>query len=145
MIEQSIALCCFRGLLSSHSLFSSTLYERWVFVALAVGFSSMFDLQSIIWLTCIAIFIYYWRGALLVKDRAYHAAQKRCEEMQVQLLDENVYLRRLWFKRNDSGRLLLWRAFYFEFTVSGADRYFGRVIMLGSRITQVELDAHRVH
>jgi hypothetical protein len=105
----------------------------------------MFDLQSILWLTLIAIFIYYWRGALLVKDRAYHAAQKRCEEMEVQLLDENVYLRRLWFKRNEQGKLSLWRAFYFEFTVSGADRYFGRVIMLGSRITQVELDAHRLH
>ncbi len=80
-------------------------FERWVFVALVVGFSSMFDLQSIVWLTCIAIFIYYWRGALLVKDRAYHAAQKRCEEMQVQLLDENVYLRRLWLKRNELGKL----------------------------------------
>lgn len=105
----------------------------------------MFDLQSILWLTLIFLAVYYWRGALLVKDRAYLAAQKRCDEMQVQLLDENVYLRRLWFKRNEKGKLSLWRAFYFEFTVSGSDRYFGRVIMLGSRITQVELDAHRVH
>lgn len=105
----------------------------------------MFDLQSILWLTLIVLTIYYWRSALLVKDRAYVAAQKRCEEMQVQLLDETVYLRRLWFKRNEQGKLSLWRAFYFEFTVSGADRYFGRVIMLGSRITQVELDAHRLH
>lgn len=104
-----------------------------------------FDLQSILWLTFIGLFIYYWRGALLVKDRAYLAAQRRCEEMQVQMLDENVYLRRLWFKRNERGHLSLWRAFYFEFTVSGADRYFGRVIMLGSHITRVELDAHRVH
>ena len=64
---------------------------------------------------------------------------------QVQLLDENVYLRRLWFKRNDLGKLSLWRAFYFEFTVTGGDRYYGRVIMLGSRITQVELDPHRLH
>lgn len=48
----------------------------------------MFDLQSILCLTLIAIFIYYWRGALHVKDCAYHAAQKRCKEMQVQLLDE---------------------------------------------------------
>jgi hypothetical protein len=105
----------------------------------------MFDLQSVLWLTLIAIVVFYWRGALLVKERAFIAAQKRCAEMEVQLLDESVYLRRLWFKRNEIGRLLLWRAFYFEFTVSGADRYFGRVIMLGSRITQVELDAHRVH
>lgn len=107
--------------------------------------SFMVDLQSILWLTLIVIAIYYWRGALLVKDRAYNAAQKRCEEMQVQLLDETVYLRRLWFRRNDQGKLALWRAFYFEFTVSGADRYFGRVVMLGARITNVELDAHRLH
>lgn len=105
----------------------------------------MFDLQSVLWLALIIFTIHYWRGALLVKERAFNAAQKRCSEMEVQLLDENVYLRRLWFKRNDFGRLLLWRAFYFEFTVSGSDRYFGRVIMLGSRITHVELDAHRIH
>lgn len=106
---------------------------------------SMFDLQSILWLTLIIITIYYWRGALRVKERAYLAAQKRCNEMDVQLLDENVYLRRIWFKRNDKGILSLWRAFYFEFTVGGSDRYFGRVIMLGRDITQVELDPHRLH
>lgn len=105
----------------------------------------MFDLNSVLWLTLIVVVVYYWRGALLVKERAFNAAQKRCAEMEVQLLDENVYLRRLWFKRGQSGRLSLWRAFYFEFTVSGADRYFGRVIMLGAHITHVELDAHRLH
>lgn len=122
----------------------SSVDDRPSFVFLT-GFCSMFDLQSVLWLTLIVIAVYYWRGALLVKERAFKAAQIRCEEMQVQLLDENVYLRRLWFKRNEQGKLSLWRAFYFEFTVSGADRYFGRVIMLGSRITQVELDPHRVH
>jgi len=73
------------------------------------------------------------------------AAHKRCDEKQVQLLDETIYLRRLWFKRNDQGKLSLWRSFYFEFTVTGGDRYFGRVVMLGSRITRVELDPHRLH
>jgi hypothetical protein len=105
----------------------------------------MFDLQSILWLTLIVITIYYWHGALRVKERAFVAAQRRCTEMDVQLLDETVYLRRLWFKRNDHGILSLWRAFYFEFTVNGADRYFGRVIMLGPHITHVELDPHRLH
>ncbi|QEY17185.1 DUF3301 domain-containing protein [Cellvibrio sp. KY-GH-1] len=105
----------------------------------------MFDLQSILWLTLIILTIYYWRGALRVKERAFVAAQRRCAEMDVQLLDETVYLRRIWFKRNDRGVLSLWRAFYFEFTVSGSDRYFGRVIMLGPSITHVELDPHRLH
>lgn len=105
----------------------------------------MFDLHSVLWLTLIVLSIYYWRGALLVKERAFVAAQRRCAEMEVQLLDETIYLRRLWFKRNDRGVLSLWRAFYFEFTVSGSDRYFGRVIVLGRNITHVELDPHRVH
>jgi hypothetical protein len=105
----------------------------------------MFDLQSILWLTLIILTVYYWRGALRVKERAFAAAQRRCTEMDVQLLDETVYLRRLWLKRNDRGVLSLWRAFYFEFTVSGSDRYYGRVIMLGPHITQVELDPHRLH
>ena len=105
----------------------------------------MFDLQSILWLTLIIVIVYYWRNALRVKERAYAAAQRRCSEMDVQLLDETVYLRRLWFKRNGQGILSLWRAFYFEFTVNGADRYYGRVIMLGAHITNVELDPHRLH
>jgi hypothetical protein len=39
----------------------------------------------------------------------------------------------------------LWRAFYFEFTVIGDDRYVGRVVMLGNRVSEVQLDPHRMH
>ena len=105
----------------------------------------MFDIQSVLWLSLFFLVIYYWHNALKVKERAFAAAQKHCSEMDVQLLDENVYLRRLWFKRNPAGKLSLWRAFYFEFTVNGADRYTGRVIMLSANITEVQLDAHRLH
>jgi len=73
------------------------------------------------------------------------AARKRCEELQVQMLDESVYLRRLWVKRNAQGKLVFWRAFYFEFTVSGGERYFGRVLMLGNLIEEVQLEPHRLH
>jgi hypothetical protein len=105
----------------------------------------MFDIHSVLWLTLFILVIYYWHGALKVKERAFAAAQQHCTEMDVQLLDESVYLRRLWFKRNALGQLSLWRAFYFEFTVNGADRYFGRVTMLGAKITEVQLDPHRLH
>jgi hypothetical protein len=105
----------------------------------------MFDIHSVLWLTLFILVIYYWHGALKVKERAFAAAQQHCTEMDVQLLDESVYLRRLWFKRNSLGQLSLWRAFYFECTVTGADRYFGRVIMLGAKITEVQLDPHRLH
>jgi hypothetical protein len=105
----------------------------------------MFDLTAVFWLTLIVMFVYYWRRALIAKEQAFVAAQRHCEAMQVQLLDQNVYLRRLWFKRDGRGRLCLWRAFYFEFTVIGDDRYVGRVIMLGNRVSEVQLDPHRMH
>lgn len=105
----------------------------------------MFDITSVFWLLAIALLILYWFKALQVKDIAYAAAQRHCSEMEVQMLDQNVHLRRLWLKRDDRGKLFLWRAFYFEFTVTGEDRYVGRVLMLGPYLTQVQLDAHRMH
>lgn|SRR5690606_21948122 len=105
----------------------------------------MSDLYPLLWLGVLALVIFYWRRALLSKDIAFAAAQRHCREMDVQMLDQSVYLRRLWFKRNARGHLSLWRAFYFEFTATGADRYSGRVILLGRRVEAVQLEPHRVH
>jgi hypothetical protein len=104
----------------------------------------MLDLTALVWLAAIALLIVYAIKAMRAREAAYQAARRHCEQMDVQILDQNVYLRRVWLKRNRAGRLSLWRAFYFEFTVDGADRYFGRVIMLGRRVEQVELQAHRL-
>lgn len=104
----------------------------------------MFDLSAVFWLFLIALTGYYWHRALIAKEQAFVAAQRHCTAMQVQLLDQNVYLRRLWFKRDGRGHLCLWRAFYFEFTVIGDDRYMGRVLMLGARVSEVQLEPHRV-
>ncbi|MDO3381325.1 DUF3301 domain-containing protein [Gilvimarinus algae] len=105
----------------------------------------MSDLTVVIWCFALIAIGYYWWRALQTKDLAFAAAVRHCREMDVQMLDQSVYLRRLWFKRNSSGALSLWRAFYFEFTSTGEDRYSGRVIMLGRRIEAIQLDPHRVH
>lgn len=105
----------------------------------------MLDLKALVWLTVLGLFIYYCWRAFQAKDRAFIAARRHCEKMQVQMLDQSVYLRKLWIKRDTRGRPGLWRAFYFEFTVTGGDRYFGRVLMLGRHIHSVELDPHRLH
>lgn len=73
------------------------------------------------------------------------AVKQHCAQMDVQLLDEAIYLRKIWLKRNSKGHLCLWRAFYFEFTATGEDRYSGRVLMLGNNITDVQLEPHRLH
>ncbi|MDO3388563.1 DUF3301 domain-containing protein [Gilvimarinus sp. SDUM040013] len=105
----------------------------------------MSDLTVVIWFFVVVAVGYYWWRALMAKEVAFSAATRHCKEMGVQMLDQSVYLRRLWFKRNSKGALSLWRAFYFEFTSTGSDRYSGRVLMLGRRIEQVELEPHRVH
>jgi len=105
----------------------------------------MLDLTAVFWLFILILSGYAIRRALMARESAFVAARRHCEEMNVQLLDQNVYLRKVWFKRDDRGHLCLWRAFYFEFTVIGDDRYLGRVIMLGSRVTAVQLDPHRFH
>ena len=105
----------------------------------------MFDINSILWLTAIAFVAFYWIHALRTKEIANKAAEHHCEQMQVQFLDQTVFLKKLWFKRNSQGHLGIWREYYFEFTVSGEDRYFGRVFMLGKRIESISLDPHRLH
>ena len=50
--------------------------------------------------------------------------------MDLQLLDESVALRALWFKRSPDGQLR-WRSYNFDFTSTGDDRYQGRIILLG--------------
>ncbi|WP_341936668.1 DUF3301 domain-containing protein [Marinimicrobium sp. C2-29] len=105
----------------------------------------MIDLKSLVWLTAVVLVIYYSWRAFQAKDLAFAAARRHCDEMEVQMLDQSVYLRRLWIKRDSRGRPGLWRAFYFEFTVTGGDRYFGRVLMLGRHIQGVELEPHRLH
>jgi hypothetical protein len=104
----------------------------------------MLDLSALVWLLLIALAGYYWHRALLAKEQAFVAAQRHCKAMQVQLLDQSVYLRRLWWRRDERGHLCLWRAFYFEFTAIGNDRSMGRVIMLGGRVSEVQLEPHRV-
>ncbi len=104
-----------------------------------------FDISSVLWLTAFAIIVFYWIHAMRTKEIAVKAAEKHCEFMQVQFLDQTVFLKKLYIKRNSTGHLGFMREYYFEFTVSGEDRYFGRVFMLGNRVESVNLDPHRIH
>jgi len=104
-----------------------------------------FDINTILWLTLLALIAYFAIQAMRTKDVANRAAEQHCKTMEVQFLDQTVFLKKLNFKRNARGQLAFMREYYFEFTVSGEDRYFGRVFMIGKRIESVNLDPHRIH
>jgi len=104
----------------------------------------MFRLPDLILLSAVILVCLYWLNAQRVKELVLWAAKAHCDKVGVQLLDEGVVLRRLWFKRDTKGNMRLWRRFQFEFSSTGDERYSGRVDVLGQRIQNFSLDPHRV-
>lgn len=104
----------------------------------------MFRLPDLILLSAVILVCLYWLNAQRVKEIVLGAAKAHCDKVGVQLLDEGVVLKRLWFKRDAKGNMRLWRLFQFEFSSTGDERYGGRVEVLGHRIQKFNLDPHRV-
>jgi hypothetical protein len=105
----------------------------------------MYDLDALFWLILCALGAFYWVNAIRTKEIAHRAAEQHCKLMEVQFLDQTVFLKKLSLKRNALGRMGFMREYYFEFTLSGEDRYIGRVFMQGNRIGSITLDPHRLH
>ena len=61
----------------------------------------------------------------------------------LQLLDETVVGRGLRFARNDNGHAVLRRAYDFEYSMSGDDRFRGAVVLEGQNVVLIDLAAHR--
>jgi hypothetical protein len=70
------------------------------------------------------------------------ACLRYCGEHRVQLLDQSVALHRLWFRRDEGGRLKFWRQYEFEFASGENARYKGRAITLGKRILDINLEPY---
>jgi hypothetical protein len=102
----------------------------------------MLQLKHVIVLALVALAIAYWWRALAAREVALAAARRRCDQLRLQMLDDTVALRGLWLKRNRRGQRCMWRSYAFEFTVTGGERYAGRVVMLADRVERVDLPAH---
>lgn len=86
----------------------------------------------------------YWWHALGIKEIALDASKAYCEKMDVQMLDDSVELRGLWFKKDQHNKLKLWRSYFFEFSSMGDQRYKGRIILLGGQVLSIELEPYRI-
>lgn len=104
----------------------------------------MLTLGDLSWIFLLAFVAWYWWKAKAISEFALKAAQEHCRRMDVLLLDQAVFLRGLWFKRDGAGRMRVWRRFLFEFSTTGESRYTGRVILLGLQVESVQLDPHRI-
>lgn len=95
-------------------------------------------------LTLIMLVLWYWWDTLQAKEIARKAGKNACESSAVQFLDDTVELKKFWLRRNSRGQLQICRLYFFEFSSDGAQRYSGRITLLGKKVREVEMDAYRI-
>jgi hypothetical protein len=104
----------------------------------------MFRLTHVVLIGLAVLVVAYWWRALAAREVALRAVRQHCERLGVQLLDDTVALRGLWLRRKSSTSLGVWRAYAFEFSVTGGERYSGRITMIDDRVLHIELPPHRL-
>lgn len=75
-----------------------------------------------------------WWDSMRAREAAVSAAKAACEAEGLLFLDDTVGIASLKPARNAHGRLLLQRAYDFEFSDTGDNRVKGSVVMLGRRV-----------
>jgi hypothetical protein len=73
-------------------------------------------------------------GLLDSREAAVGAARAACDAEGLQFLDDTVGIASVKPARNADGRLLLQRAYDFEFSDNGDNRIRGSVVTLGRRV-----------
>ncbi len=77
---------------------------------------------------------WFWLDSLKVREAAIDAARAACAAEGLLLLDATVAIASLKLARDDEGRLMLQRAYDFEFSDTGDNRLKGSVVLLGRRV-----------
>ncbi|ACO76437.1 hypothetical protein AvCA_01750 [Azotobacter vinelandii CA] len=77
-----------------------------------------------------------------LRERALAAVRQHCAKAGVDLLDDNVALRRFGLHPDARGHRRMARIYDFEFTVTGEQRYNGSIVMFGRHVARIELGAH---
>lgn len=92
-----------------------------------------------LFLCLVLAFIYLiWGIRQQRRQQALQYLRRYCQQQALQLLDDTLVLEQWSVK---SGQLNL--KFRFEFTSTGAERYFGYLSLNGRRIASVDLAAYR--
>ncbi len=97
-------------------------------------------------LILLAVFIalgWLWWDSMQAREAAVAAARAACHAEGLQFLDDTVGIASLKPARNADGRLLLQRAYDFEFSDNGDNRIRGSVVTLGRRVILLNVMAPR--
>ena len=104
----------------------------------------MFSLEYLIWLLIAGILlVYFWHSGRFT-GRARVIAIDYCQQFGLQLLDHSVVIKGVWPERTETGNLTLRRRYQFEFSSTGTQRYQGVLVLLGTNLKSIELEAYEL-
>ncbi|GAA3973166.1 DUF3301 domain-containing protein [Allohahella marinimesophila] len=101
-------------------------------------------LIDIFWITLTLSAVGIWWQGLRIRERALALVRQRCEQLDLQLLDQSIAFRSIKLRRHGSLGFGLQRVYGFEFSSTGLERYRGEITMVGLRQADIRMDAHRV-
>jgi len=94
---------------------------------------------EVVSLALLAGLAWLWFDSLRARDAGIQAVRLACNADGLQLLDETVAIAAIKPVRNDDGQLVLQRVYEFEYSDTGNNRRHGSVVMLGNRVTVLNL------
>ena len=86
----------------------------------------------------------YWQSAQKVREIALAATIRHCRDMELQMLDGYIAFSAFSLKRDKRGSAHIARIYQFEFSSTGAERYNGKIQMLGRRVESIQLEPYRI-
>jgi len=98
-----------------------------------------FEIISIAFLAALA---WLWFDSVKVREIAVRAAKQACLAQGCQFLDETVSIAKLQPDRDDEGRLLIRRTYFFEYSDTGENRRPGSVVLLGQQVVALNIGLH---
>lgn len=91
--------------------------------------------MEIIGILVLAGVAWLWLDSLKAREAAVRAAREVCASEGLLLLDDTVAISGLKPARADDGRVRLQRSYDFEYSDTGNNRLKGSVVMLGHRVS----------
>jgi len=97
---------------------------------------------EIIGIIILGAIAWLWYDSLRAREAAVRAARAACTAEGLMLLDDTVAIANLKPVRDDDGRLILQRAYDFEFSDTGDNRLRGSVVLRGHRVILLNVGSH---
>lgn len=103
----------------------------------------MITFPELLALLALGLLVWFWFDSLKAREAGVAAARIACRREGLQFLDETVVGHGLRPVRDEDGRLVLQRAFDFDYSRSGFDRFRGTVVLQGRDIVLLDVGAWR--